>query len=59
MFQLYELDGRVYDTFFTLSQYEKLTEEFKKQHDDFIGAKFIFTSSRYGTPLAASTFYTK
>ena len=47
LFQLYELDGSLHDSMWTLSLYEKLTGDFKKSHKDFIGVKFIFTSTRH------------
>lgn len=44
---LYELDGTTHDRMHLTSIYQKITEDFIKEHPDFIGIKLILTNGRW------------
>uniref|UniRef100_A0A0C9QAH8 Adenosine deaminase n=1 Tax=Fopius arisanus TaxID=64838 RepID=A0A0C9QAH8_9HYME len=44
--KLYDLDGRQYNDHEVVDIFEKVTQRFKKDHPDFIGAKLIYTKGR-------------
>ena len=44
--QVYELDASVHDSQWLLEAYVNTTQQFVRDHPDFIGAKFIYTTIR-------------
>lgn len=44
--QTYELDGTVHDKSWTLNLFQEVTEKFRKDHPDFLGARIIISVHR-------------
>lgn len=53
---LYDLDGNKYDTFDTVSSYEKALNKFLKDFPDFLGAKIIYAPLRLVGRKTASEY---
>lgn len=50
---LYALNGTIYDPILTAETYQGVIEKFKKDHPDFVGARFIYGPSRKTTNATA------
>ncbi|EAT42834.1 AAEL005672-PA [Aedes aegypti] len=46
---VYDLDGKIYSAEEIVQMYYEETEEFKSNHPEFIGAKFIYAPGRFAT----------
>ncbi|KAI2665563.1 Adenosine deaminase 2-A [Labeo rohita] len=44
--KVYELDGTIHDTAWSLEVYRNITEQFRANHPDFIGSRLIFSVHR-------------
>nr|ABI20188.1 adenosine deaminase-like [Phlebotomus duboscqi] len=55
---LYDLDGKIYNEEEVVEIYYNVTEEFKKEHSTFIGAKFIYAPVRFVDATGIKTLTT-